>query len=100
VTLRLLMRCDNGPATGGGQVMRCLTLAEAAAHTGAAVAVVMVQGGMQDRVAKAGFICHPVPAASVAPDPAAPPHGHWLAAHWPDDAATTIAAARSFGPTG
>lgn len=69
MTLRLLIRYNGGPATGGGQVMRCLTLAEAAADTGAAVAVVTVQGGMQDRVAKAGFMYHPVPTPRLHPTP-------------------------------
>ena len=91
--MRLVFRCDGDGRIGGGHVMRCLTLAQAARTRGWEAAFVCAEGGFSDRVAAAGFPLTTIPPAPARPDPGGPPHAHWLSVPWEADAAITAHAA-------
>ncbi len=91
--MRVLIRADGDVRMGGGHVMRCLTLAGAAARRGWDASFVTVQGGMGARIRDAGFDVVEVPPSDVPNDAKAPPHAHWLRADPRDDARVTGEAA-------
>lgn len=94
--MRLLIRADGGPKIGGGHLMRCLALAEAARARGHDVCFVSVRSGLASLVTAAGF-----PVVDLDPVPhvpeATPPHAGWLSLPWDRDAeaCAALAAARS-----
>ena len=83
--MRLVIRADGGPQIGGGHIMRCLTLAGAAARRGHDVQFVVGEGPMAQRVRDAGFAVEELPAQAHTPE-AQPPHAGWLGAPWQADA--------------
>ncbi len=99
--MRFLIRTDGDPRIGGGHVMRCLTLAEAARARGHDVAFVTAvsPGSMAERIRAAGFGAVPVlPVAhDPAADPRAPVHAGWLVAPWEEDARITAEAVAKVG---
>lgn len=93
--MRVLIRVDGDARMGGGHVMRCLTLADAAVQRGWEVAFVTsgAPESMADRIGAAGHAVTLIPPTEVPPDPEAPAHGHWLRADWRSDAQATGAEA-------
>lgn len=87
--MRVLIRVDGDARMGGGHVMRCLTLAAAAARRGWDASFVTVAGGMAPRIRDAGFGVLELPASDVPDDGGAPPHAHWLRADPARDAQAT-----------
>ena len=100
--MRLLIRVDGSPRIGGGHVMRCLTLAEAArgrGHEAAFVTVAAPAGDMVPRLRAAGFAVTALPAWEVWPDdPEGPPHRHFLSLPWQEDARLTAEACSAMAP--
>jgi UDP-2,4-diacetamido-2,4,6-trideoxy-beta-L-altropyranose hydrolase len=86
--VRVVIRADGGPQIGGGHIMRCLTLAEEAAHRGHEITFVVGEGPLIEKVRQSGHSVVPLLAMPHKAEPF-PPHSHWLSAPWDVDATAT-----------
>jgi UDP-2,4-diacetamido-2,4,6-trideoxy-beta-L-altropyranose hydrolase len=97
--MRLMIRVDGDGRIGGGHVMRCLTLAEAARRAGHAVSFVMADGpgSLAGRVRAAGFDVVALPRRPHAAE-TEPPLAGWLSLPSAEDARLSRDAALAFAP--
>jgi len=98
--MRLLFRVDGNRQMGGGHITRCLALAEAGRRAGhwAGFVTTNADDGLARRISTANFPVVRVPAIAHPPDPAGPPHAHWLSASWEADAEVTAQAVAEEAP--
>jgi len=100
--MRAAFRVDASRTMGTGHVMRCLTLADALAASGAECVFVsrMTEGNIHDLVRARGYEQLVLPATARSRPAAAddPPHAAWLDADWDRDAEETVAALIPSGP--
>ncbi len=94
----MAFRVDASTEIGSGHVMRCLTLADALAETGAHCTFVMRQkpGNLAECVRGRGHSALMLSSSESAVSDMAcdeePAHAEWLGTHWERDAAETLAA--------
>jgi UDP-2,4-diacetamido-2,4,6-trideoxy-beta-L-altropyranose hydrolase len=89
------LRVDASTAIGLGHLKRCLALAYALREAGARVIFVVRSLGLEAAamVKSSGFELRRLPAPGAAPPLAdGPPHAHWAAVAWADDADQTATA--------
>lgn len=83
--MRLLVRADGGAQSGGGHLMRCLTLADEARRRGHTVIFAAARSGLNHWITGAGHALVELDPVAHAPE-TIPPHAHWLSLPWRQDA--------------
>jgi UDP-2,4-diacetamido-2,4,6-trideoxy-beta-L-altropyranose hydrolase len=91
--VKIAFRADASLQMGTGHIMRCLTLAEELAATGAECQFICREhsGNLIKRIREKGFLVHALPAPNQGANPLNPgeaplAHAHWLGASWQQDA--------------
>lgn len=100
--MKILFRTDASLDIGSGHVMRCLTLAEALASSGADCEFIirLHDGNLANLIQARGFKVHALPAPSAqdrraeVEESSLPSHAQWLGVHWQIDARETEAIVR------
>lgn len=86
--MKIVIRVDGGAQIGGGHIVRCLTLAQAARLRGHDVVFVCVKDAITSYLTRETFeVVELLPQDFVAE--ASPPHSAWLRLQWEIDAAHT-----------
>lgn len=89
--MRVVFRCDMGPAIGGGHVMRCLALAQELKARGHDTAIIMAASEMAASLRTEGWEVIELISEPHEPEPF-PPHSHWLSLPWWRDCEKTMQA--------
>ena len=94
--MTVTFRVDASLDIGTGHVMRCLTLADALAASGAECRFICREhpGNLIEQIRSKDHCVHALPADAASPeayDNASPDHAAWLGCHWETDAAQTKA---------
>ncbi len=96
--MSVAFRVDASLDIGTGHVMRCLTLADALAASGAECRFICREhpGHLIEYIRNKGYVVHALPARAGlltrTDETMQPPHAHWLGCNWETDAAQTKAA--------
>jgi UDP-2,4-diacetamido-2,4,6-trideoxy-beta-L-altropyranose hydrolase len=96
MSTRVAFRVDASLDIGTGHIMRCLTLADALAASGAECRFICREhpGNLIEQIRSKGYCVHALPSEADSPDAydnAGPDHAAWLGCHWETDAAQTKA---------